>query len=387
MSYAIRSAVLFLLVFIMGCITDYYPEKNELKTGTLVVQAHLSGITGEQSVRISRSSTLVYPEFDPVSGCHVEVESLSGDYRDFVETAPGEYTGSFDPLFFRPGESYRLSFITPAGAYYVSEYEILHPAPGIDTLYYLKEDHDTRNAGESEKGIRFYIDFEIKKDSGQYLRWQLIETYEIHNPENDAWIYDVDYRLKELASTDSWRTCWISDEIKDIYTLDLRDVEGEVFRKKALNFVSAKTRRLQIKYSLLVRQLSMSQTSFRYWDELAKNMQSDGGLFESQPALTPGNICNMNDDQELVIGYFSISGVSEARIFVADVPGLKVAKDPAYCSPGVVPRYLNRFHLEYLPVYLAEEYVDGVRKYGEVHKFCVDCREYKGSSHIKPDFW
>ena len=131
----------------------------------------------------------------------------------------------------------------------------------------------------------------------------------------------------------------------------------------------------------------MSQASFRYWDELAKNMQSNGGLFESQPALTPGNICNVNDDQELVIGYFSISGVSEARIFVGEVPGLKVAKNPAYCAPGEYPKYLNHFHVEYLPVYLAMARIDGAIKYGEVHKFCIDCREYPGSSHVKPDFW
>jgi hypothetical protein len=371
----------------MGCIKDYYPDESELKTGTLVVQAHLTGITGEQSVRISRSATLVYPEFDPVSGCHVEVESLSGDSRGFEEKDQGIYTGNFDPHFFKSGDSYRLSLITPDGEHYLSEYEPLYPSTQIDSLYFLKEEQGTRDPENTEEGIQFYIDFKIEKNLGRYLRWQLIETYEIHNPENDAWIFDVDRRLKELSADESWRTCWITNEIEDIYTQDLGNVEGETYRKRPLNYVNTSTRRLQIKYSLLVRQLSMSKSSFTYWDELAKNMQSNGDLFESQPALTPGNICNVHDEQELVIGYFSMSGVSEARVFVSDIPGLKVAKDPAYCAPGVYPDYLQMFRVEYLPVYLAEEYVDGVRNYGEVHKYCVDCREYKGSSHVKPDFW
>ena len=64
-----------------------------------------------------------------------------------------------------------------------------------------------------------------------------------------------------------------------------------------------------------------------------------------------------------------------------------IEKDPGYCAPGDYPRFLYYFHLEYLPVYLATAKVDGKRKTGEVNKYCVDCREYKGSSHIKPEFW
>ena len=372
-SFVLISVALFSL---SGCIEKFYPDEVELKTGSLVVVAHLSNLPGVQSIYLSRSSTLNYPEYDPLSGCYVEIETINGDSRVFEESVPGNYCCPLDKEFLRTGKDYRIVFGTPEGERYESAFERMHPAPDIDSLYYIIED-----------GIQFYIDLEIEKDSGRYIRWQLIETFEIRNPDYPALIFDVDRKMKDLPDTSSWRNCWITLELPEIYTLDLGNVEGGYYRKKHLNYVSTNTRRLHYRYSLLVRQLSLSKAAFWYWDKLGKNVQSTGNLFDGQPSLTPSNICNVNNEEELIIGYFSISGVSESRIFVENVPELKIEKDPGYCAPGDYPRFLYYFHLEYLPVYLATAKVDGKRKTGEVNKYCVDCREYKGSSHIKPEFW
>jgi len=384
-----HSTHLLLAVFILlsGCIEEYYPDDEVLKIGTLVVQAHLNNKPGKQTLVLSRSSTLVYPEFDPLSGCYVEVLNREGDSREFKEVRPGHYVFDHNDNFFRNMEEYRLLFLSPAGKQYESEFEKLHPTPEISTIYYKQENHSNSDPDEIEEGVQFYMDFEIEKQSGTYLRWQVTETYEVHNPEYSAIIFGQDYRMKELPDSSSWRTCWITSNIPEIFTLDLRDVEGETYKKMPLNYVNTETRRLNIRYSILVEQLALSQSAFQYWNEQAKNSQSGGALFDSQPALSPGNICNVDDENEVVIGFFSVSGLRENRVFVEDVPGLKTQKDPSYCAVGEYPRFLNRFRVEYLPVYLGLEIVEGYERYGEVHKYCVDCREYKGSSHVKPDYW
>ena len=374
-------------VLFSGCIEEYYPDDEVLKTGTLVVQAHLNNKPGEQTLVISRSSTLIYPEFDAFSGCHVEVLNKDGDSREFKESEPGIYIFIHYDNFFRSNEEYRLIFVTPAGKQYESEFERLHPVSEINSIYYNQENHSTSDPDQIEEGVQFYMDFDIEKEAGRYLRWQVTETYEIHNPEYDALIFDLDYQMKELPDSSSWRTCWISLIIPEIFTLDLKDVEGETFKKMPLNYVNTETRRLNIRYSILVEQLALSQSAFQYWNEQAKTSQSGGSLFDSQPALSPGNICNVDNENELVIGFFSVSGATEKRIIIEDVPGLKTQEDPSYCAVGDYPRFLNRFLLDYLPVYLAFEVVEGYKRSGEVHKYCVDCREYKGSSHLKPDFW
>jgi len=200
-------------------------------------------------------------------------------------------------------------------------------------------------------------------------------------------MYGVDRRFYRLHTSDKWLTCWITLDIPDIFTLDLGNVEGSVYQKMPLNFVSNQNKRLQHRYSLLVRQLTLTEKAFWYWNELGKNVQSKGGLFDTQPALTPSNICNIEEENELIIGYFSISGAVEKRIFVDNVPDLDLYSDPYYCAPAITPLFLYRYPQDKLPLYLASANILGVQVSGVVKDYCVDCRQKKGSTHIKPEFW
>ena len=378
---------LIALLMQSGCIEQYFPDEDELQTGTLVIVAHLSDKPGEQCIQISRTSTIRYPEFDPMSACYVEVMKSDGDSRVFEESKQGYYSCFLDEQFLETGKQFSLAVITSEGERYESEYEKLYPPAAITDLYWKREMHHTSNLEEVLDGVQFYMDFEIEKEASTYLRWELEETYQIHNPEYTAFVMGKDRRYMQLPDSSSWRTCWITLGIPTFYTMDLEFVEGNIFRQMPLNYVSTETRRLHIGYSLLVRQHSLSERSFRYWDELKKNLQSSGNLFDKQPALTPSNICNINDSEEVVLGYFSISGVSELRTFVGEIEEMRLKEDPEYCYPGDYPPGLAFFPISYLPVYLSRVFVEEAEVVGEVNKYCVDCRAYKGSSHIKPDFW
>jgi hypothetical protein len=376
-----------MLILPFGCIERYYPDDDELKIGHLVVSAYLTNIPGVQKVQLSRSVSLSNSTFDPVPGCYVEVERADGMVRVFEEKEAGYYWCDLDSPFLQTGSEYRLVIVSSEGVRYESEYEILHPASEIIDLYYEIESLPTSDPEVRDQGIRFFVDFEIEQDSGRFLRWEIEETFEVHNPDYETRMFAVDRRWYDINAEMKWLTCWLFREIHEIHTKDLRNVSGDSYRKLPLNFVSGTTWRLHHRYSLLVRQYSHSESAFWYWNELAKNVQSGGSLFDSQPALTPSNICNLEDEEELVIGYFSISGAFERRIFVGTVPGLEVYRDPYYCIPGVFPMYLWRYPQDKLPLYVAQANVMGINENGEVKSECVDCRLYKDSSSEKPEFW
>ncbi len=379
--------VLLSLLLLAGCIERYYPEEEDLRAGTLVISAHLNDIPGIQKIQISRSVALNRTVFKPVSGCYVEVMREDGEACEFLEATAGLYDSELDQTFLQAGSSYRLAVITPEGHSYESSFETLHASPPISSVYYKKEDHPTADPQEEEEGVRFYMDFEIEKEQARYLRWEVVETYELHNPNYPTRVYGLDRRMRDLPDSSKSLTCWITRQIPLIYTLDLLQVEGSVYREFPLHFVTGTTQRLHHRYSLLVRQLSLSQEAFFYWNELAKNLQSKGGLFDTQPSLTPSNICNVDDAEEQVIGFFSISGASEKRIFVQAVPDLELYQDPYYCAPGVYPMFLWRYPREKLPLYLAEAALYGIVESGEVRDECVDCSLIKGASATKPEFW
>jgi hypothetical protein len=383
-----RSCILVLTLLLGGCIERYHPDEEEVKVGNLVVAAHLTDIPGLQSISVSRSTTLELPSFDPVSNCHVEVEREDGWSVEFAEAEPGVYTAYLERSQLMEGIGYRLHIVTPEGERYESAFELLHPAVSIDSVYYTREDLPTNDPGVIEEGIRFQIDFEIDKGASRYLRWQLIETFEMHNPDyENTQVYDVDRMMKQIPDSIANRICWITREVPEIHTLDLGGVEGSIYRAKSLHFVSAEPQRLHHGYSLLVRQYSLGEDAFWYWDELGKNLQSKGNLFDTQPSITPSNICNVDDEDEIVIGFFSISGASEKRIVVRSVPGLTLTEDPGFCEPGALPYSFRRLSSALLPYYMATKTVDGSLKMGGVPIRCIDCREYRGSTHIKPAFW
>ncbi|MEZ5071289.1 MAG: DUF4249 family protein [Bacteroidales bacterium] len=91
--------------------------------------------------------------------------------------------------------------------------------------------------------------------------------------------------------------------------------------------------KLMFKYSLLVRQFSIGPEGYKYWKEVGNLRQGQGTIFDRQPALLQSNICNVEDAEEKVLGFFTMSGVQEYRAFASDIPGLSKKTNPYYCLP------------------------------------------------------
>ena len=380
---------LALLCFsLTACVERYYPEEDELKTGTLVINAHLTDTQGEQVIEISRSAPLIYPNFDPVSGCLAEVIREDGEIRIFSESEPGYYQADLDASFLLTGSSYMLHVSTPDGKEYESVFDKLRPVPAIDSLYYEVETNSFASESDSVSGVRFYCDFTYDDEDYEYIRWDLTETYEFHNPDMKGFILDVDFMMKELTDTNNYRICYITNELSTIHSMSLGTLEFGIYIKKPFTFVPniQMEQKLHHKYSLLVKQYSLGAEAFHYWNELKKTSQEQGWLFDSQPALLKSNIHNVNDEDEIVLGFFSMAGVAEKRAFAVKPEGLDLSPYEWYCFP-VSRGPLGPITREDLPKYFAQAWKDGEESFAEVNKHCVDCRAYRHSTHIMPDFW
>jgi hypothetical protein len=371
-----------------GCIERYYPQEDDLKTGTLVINAHLTDQAGEQVIEISWSVGLTFPSFLPVSGSFAEVIREDGAYREFSEFKQGYYSADLDLDFLQTGSSYLIHVITPDGAEYESSFDKLRPVPPIDSLYYLVESNAYASETDSISGIRFYADFTYDNEAYDYLRWDLTETYEFQNPDMEGFIYDVDFQLKELPDTSNYSTCYITNALSSIHSMSLGYLDFGIYVKKPFAFVAniQQEQKLHLKYSLMVKQYSLGEEAFHYWNELKKTSQEQGFLFDRQPALLKSNIHNVNDETEIVLGFFSMAGVVEKRAFAVKPEGLDLSPYEWYCFP-VSRGPGGPLSKEDLPLYYARAWKDGESSFAEVNKHCVDCREYKNSSHIKPDYW
>lgn len=379
--------LLFLTLSLQACVERFYPDEDAIRTGTLVVDADLSDISGAQNIYISRSDRLYYSEYKPEPNCVVSVEDQEGSTVLFEETEPGVYVGHPDASFLITGGQYKLNLVTSDGSAYESDYSRLIAATPLDSLYFALEATPGADVEMGMDAVRFFIDTQVDPENSRFKRWELVETYEFHNPDYETFIYGRDRRVKPTPDSLVYSICWLTQHVNEIITRDEGQLVEGTLRRMPLHLVTNQSQRLKHGYSLLVRQISLDEPAFRFWEALKGNSQEMTGMFDRQPSLTPSNICNLEDPDELVLGYFSVSGVSEKRIFLQDVEGLYVPDLP-FCVPSYEPPRLRYMLSSDLPIFLAErETEEGGTTRNEIPRKCVDCRLYPYSSAKPPDFW
>ncbi len=375
------------IAFLTSCVERYHPDELYLRDGILVINAHITDEVGTQTVEISRSSHIENPGFQAEENCLVNLLREDGESREFSSSeSPGFYTAELDADFLRTGMLFQLQVMSDDGNEYHSDFDKIRPVPAIDSIYYKVESMSYSGEDNPVNGIRFYVDFTHEDVDYEYIRWELTETYEFHNPNMEAFIYYNRWTVRPLEGVDNSRICYLTDDLPAVHSLSTKQLSLGSY-SHAFDFVPNDEfeQKLKHKYSLLVRQYSVGPEGYHYWHELGANRQEQGQIFSKQPALIQSNICNIEDENEKVLGFFSMSAVQEARAFAADIPGLDPSLNAFYCLPVDSGPGSNR--PTSFPAYFARATYNGETVYARVNKHCVDCRDYKGSTEVKPDFW
>jgi hypothetical protein len=367
-------AVILIIPFMTGCIESYYPKIDD-EQHAIVIDGTLTDKEGYHYIHVSRAVPLNSEKNIPVQNCNVEVTDDSGNTIQFYESESGLYEQWIDQEFLETGRKYKLR-VTAGVSVYESRYETMLPCPPVDNVYYEIEKKETTDPENPLYGIQFYADLNTQSGDAKNYRWELEETWEYHSeyPIRDYWNGKEFIHL--LSEDYSLFYCWGSGSIHEIYTGTIKNITTNSLSGIPLNWVSNETSRLKIKYSLLVKQYSLSDTAYDYWNQLKKFSQETGGFYETNPPQIRGNMFNINNDDETVLGNFNVSGMSEKRIFVSEK--FNFFPISYECNP-----YAPMFgpFLGSKPVY----YFD--IKYGLIaNRECFDCTLLGGTTE-KPDFW
>jgi len=375
--------ILLIIVFMSGCVEPYTPDIRESQE-SLVVEGSLTDQPGYQYIYISRSSPFSDPGLIPESHCQVRVVDENGNSYRFYEQGEGVYRRSMKASQLVRGIAYKLVIQTTDGKEYESDYEtLLYTCPEIDSVYFEIITVETADPEQTLEGVQFYIDIKAGEDEARNFRWELVETWEYYAAHLIQYYYDGE--LHVMDDPFKYYRCWYTGRINKIITASTKHSVTNRINKYPLHFVSSETNRLQIKYSLLVRQFSLSDGAYQYWDQMRRQQQESGGLYETQPPQTRGNVYNVNDPGEVVLGFFNVSSSSEKRIFVDVHRELKFPRIDCRLdtidSTDEIPGYLS------YPVYMNSLSQMGTGPpYGVGYGICFDCTS-EGGITIKPDFW
>ena len=369
-----KIVILFIaLLFLNNCITQFIPETNE-NQDLLVVEGLLTDRPEVHSVKISKSLPLGKKSKPvPVKGCIVSITDDSGNTYKLKEKEPGTYIT--DAAGFRGiiGRRYTLNVVTTSPATKFHTYRSLpmelKPVPPIDSLYYekvvIRERDDN---GPKMEGCNIFLNSYDNDHQCRYYRWDFKETWEYILP------YDVVNKR-----------CWISENSGSIMIKNTSILSEDRINRYRINYVTNKTDRLRVKYSIMVNQYSLNEEEYTFWEKLSNITGNVGSLYDITPSSIPSNIYCVEDQSEKVLGYFSVSAKASKRIFIKDsFAGLIDLYSGCITDTIYGTRPIPDINV------LVWVLIDGINEIPPYRvltdtKGCADCT-VRGTN-IEPDFW
>ena len=115
------------------------------------------------------------------------------------------------------------------------------------------------------------------------------------------------------------------------------------------------------RHYFMVNQLSISKEAYTYWERVREVVNNSGSVFDSPPAAIRGNFSNINDAEEVVLGFVEVAKSRETRLFT---------------TRGDVPYFLQKV-CEYIPGKRADQYLPT----------CLKCDAFPNSTNQYPDWW
>jgi hypothetical protein len=157
-----------------------------------------------------------------------------------------------------------------------------------------------------------------------------------------------------------------------------------------------------------VKQYSISNNEYDFWNNLKKAGETGGDIFASQPYTVISNLHNVKNAGEMVLGYFEVSSVVQNRIFITphdldslDLPYYKtscelISKSLADFNYSMGWNDIYHMYLKLGYTFVGPEVTPGINFVGNVQKndllkldfstkVCSIC-ELTGFT-TKPDFW
>ena len=370
--------IIGVLIFYLGCKEPFNPDINE-KVDVIAVDGSLIKGKGKQVVVITRSAPLNDIQYLPVKNCTVKIIDELGNEFQFTEESEGRYTAEINEDMLVNQRKYKLHFTTPDGNIYESTDETIIATAPVDSVYAEHESIFNTTSQEYDDVLKYYLDLKAPDEGARYYRWDLTETYEIHSNYYIDGIYLGHGIIFTPQLHDSIYYCWITKDIDQLFSSSTENLQVNEKKKIPLIEIGPNSKKMAVRYSLLVKQYALSKDAYVYWHQKKVELEESGGLYSSQPGQTKSNIVNINDSQENVLGYFWVSSLSEKRVFY-DEP-YTYYKPFGYCDAAVFDS--ATFDNGDYPIYIS----GGIRSPAlTADRQCFDCTLLGGSLE-KPSFW
>ncbi len=307
MKTAIRFiAVMILPAILFSCREAYTPPQITANSNYLVVEGLINTGTDSTIFKLSRTVRLyAKTTTQPETHAIVTVESDANTSYPLKEITPGTYASA--ALGLSKTAKYRLRIIANTNTHttYLSDFTAAKDSPPIDSLGYTIQPN----------GLQVYVNAHDATNNTRYYRWDYVETWEFHPMYSSGLIAIGTQIVTRTPAQDIW-TCWATAASTDIVLASTAKLTQDVMYQGIITTVPAVSEKVSIGYSILVKQYALTQDAFNFWQNIKKNTEQLGSIFDAQPSQIQGNIHNITDSTEPVFGYVSAGAVQQRRTTV-----------------------------------------------------------------------
>ena len=375
----INTFILFYICLIfIDCKKPFTPELNQTDVNVLVVEGYIDG-SDTISFKLSRSRK-IYPGDTAVSKnelhARITIEDNQRHTYPLIESGNGLYRSN-GILNLSPVYQYRLHFFTSDGKEYLSDFVPYKVSPPIDSVGW-----ELLNGG-----VQVYVNTHDVNNKTRYYRWEYSETWQFHSRYNSILQYDP-VTDKVVYRTESIYMCWRSNNSSSIIIGSTAKLANDVLSKGPIVYISYPDNRLSVLYSILVKQYPLDENGYNYLLALKSNTENTGSISDPQPSQTSGNIHNLSNPSERIIGYVSAGNHLEQRMFISARSLTSDWFEPVSCSLDSYPFGKEREDFNYTGLVPVDyDYGSGSSPLGYLasSRTCVDCTLF--GTTTKPSFW
>lgn len=289
--------ILFTLLTVWACAcVEPFETLSENSLNKLVVDATLTDDDIQQKISIHQSITNGEIAFkEPIDNLKVEILVNRKEMVSLSHQGEGIYAL---PENFRAmsGNSYKLIFQKPDGTKYESTEQIMPKGIKVDRLYDTFTTDGIDNGTKKLPANNLYVDFQDPANEQNFYTWSwtLWERQFICYTE-----FSVDYYCRQ--------NCW------EIIRNDTWNIFSDIYSngKTVYNKLVAQIPYFQYGGALVeIKQLAISGEAYRFLKTLSEQTERTGTLVDTPPAAIVGNVRNLTNPDEPVVGFFMVGSSS-----------------------------------------------------------------------------
>src|SRR6185503_8744040 len=272
----------------------------------LVVEGVINSGADSTIIRLSRTVALSGKTTSAAElNAQVAVVSSNNVTYPLADMGNGQYASG--PLNLDQTRQYRLMITTASGNRYASDFEAVKNTPPIDSVGYTIQ----------SDGINIYANTHDPNNATRYYRYDYDETWQFRSKYSSNFVTNGK-KIVVRTQAQIINNCFGNDRSNTILLASSAKLTQDVIYQTPVTQVPSTSEKIETKYSILVKQYALTEDAYNFWQNLKKNTEQLGGLFDAQPSNINGNIHCISNPAEPVIGYISVCNVQTKRIFVTN---------------------------------------------------------------------